>query len=235
MPFIAGPRDNPRGEPSRTLCRILLLTALHEAEPRIVDELRETCGEPAARVLATAGPHDHPRHLLRLTSLYDWHAAVASAEAAIAQAGSSPVRERLRLRAVARGDLLDALIEWGTMGNLTDEDGRSNAWILQHALDVLRGREWGSLTAGVLEATQPAKSFRKRHHAPTSDPASPLGPLARDFVWLVRYALTREDRPDFAPDASHDLILRRVQSAADRAGFHLPDPIRPDRESLLSQ
>jgi hypothetical protein len=190
--------------------------ALEEAVPEIVADLREACGEALARVLERCGPGDDPRHRTLLRVLASARERVDS---------DSPWIDEPRSEAQA--DLYAALLEWATGNRLTDSDGRRNRWLLEHAVNVLRGREWAQLSTGLGRPSQPAREFRRRKHGPTPE-GSELGPLARDFVWLVRYALTpTEPAASFAPGVPHDALLRGVRSAADRAGFDLPDPLRP--------
>ena len=238
MPYVANVpgysgRDDRHGNPSRFECRVLLLVALEEAVPEIVADLRDTCGEAMARVLERCGPGDDPRHRTLLRALASARERVDS---------DSPWIDEPRSEAQA--DLYAALLEWATGNRLTDSDGRRNRWLLQHAVDyvrkphdpeardphdpeTLRGRGWAQLSTGLGRPSQTAREFRRRKHGPTPE-GSELGPLARDFVWLVRYALTpTEPAATFAPGVPHDALLRGVRSAADRAGFDLPDPLRP--------
>jgi hypothetical protein len=75
---------------------------------------------------------------------------------------------------------------------------------------------------------RPAPQFRAREHG-TPEPGSDLGPLARDFRWLVAYVCTPL-RPvqEFAPGVARSTVIQRVRSAAARCGFELPDPLRPE-------
>lgn len=209
MPFFDGPKVDRQGEPDRTGGRLMILIALEETRAGILQDLEDSCGEARDRVLKTAGPHSEPRQLLYLPSLRT------------AEDRSSP-------RAKAQAILYRDLLEWALAYRLTDEGGTKNRWLLEHALGVLLGRSWRGLSSFPRERTEPATEFRRRKHS-TPPPDSTLGPLARDFVLLVKYALTQEAPSEFAPGLSHDLIIRRVQAAADRAGFDLPDPLRvPD-------
>ena len=237
MPYVANVpgyrgRDDRHGSPSRFECRALLLVALQEAEPEIVCDLRETCGEAMVRVLDRCGPADEPRHRTLLRVLASARERVESDNPFI----NEP-------RSEAQAELYAALIEWGTRWRVTDRDGKRNRWLLQHAVnylrkpydpeardphdpETLRGRRWVQLSTGLGRPSQPAREFRRRKHGPTPE-GSDLGPLARDFVWLARYVVTQEPTASFAPGIPHDALLRGVRSAADRAGFDLPDPLRP--------
>ena len=219
VPFVGGPTVDRHGEPERTICRMLLLTALREADPDIVSELQEECGKAAADVLATAGVHDQPRHLLLLRSLLESRKNPKRGD----------VSERMAERTESRIRLLAALLKWAAYYHLSDDSARRNPWLLEHALDVLRGREWGHLSTGVGQQSAPGRAFRVRlHGAPR--PGSELGPLARDFDLLARYVCVLEVRTAFAPDIPHPRLIRLIRSAATRAGFDLPHPLRPNEE-----
>ena len=236
MPYVANVpgyrgRDDRHGNPSRFECRALLLVALQEAVPRIDGDLREDCGPAMRRLLAMCGGGDDPHNRTRLRVLATARQRVES---------DSPwVNEP---RSEAQADLYAALVAWATGYRLTDSDGRRNGWLLQHAVDylrnpydpaardpdkpeTLRGREWVQFSTGLGKPSQPAREFRRRKHDPTPEGSS-LGPLARDFVWLAHYVLAERPVESFAVGASHALVIRRVESAAERAGFDLPDILR---------
>jgi hypothetical protein len=177
-----------------------------------------------------------PRHLLDLRAVRDAAQAEQRARAAIAEHGHSPARDRLLERALARGKLWEALVEWASAYRLTDGAGSSNGWLLAEAVDTLRSwaamdptavvappveLRWAPPNARVVGApTRPAPVFRRRKHKP--DPASRLGPLARDFLWLAQYVCEQKRRSAFAAEVKAPTVVRAVQRVAQLIGFTLP-------------
>lgn len=242
MPHILGPFDTADAEPSRGAFRWVFLDVLREELPGILPDLWESCIAPARAVLATAGPQDDPSNLLDVTCC---RLAKEAREAEIFQKpGGGKLHMRLYARTDSRAELWQELVQWAAGYRLTDLGGIRNGWLLSTALETLL--EWctdhpedkyptdppgqlvwckpGIGTVGPRDV--PAQELRFRGHTEPA-PESALGPLARDWVWLVNYVCTNRARNEFAPGIARAAVLQQVRAAARRIGFELPDPMRP--------
>jgi hypothetical protein len=236
--------DDENGEPSLTFLRHAFLAALREELPGIVDDLWERSIPLARTVLSTARPDDSPDHLLAREGLRLAADRLVELDRDI-ERGASPVRLRYRRRAKARAELWSELVAWAAVSRLTDAAGNRNPWLLDVVAATVRqwcvghaakdypehaptaaSIDWALPAATTVgRPSAPAPQFRRREHT-NPRTASALGPLARDWRWLVLYAWTEKARREFAPGVNRATVVQQVRAAAAATRFELPVPLR---------